>query len=128
VKKAIELLEKAREKTAIAYVEGDIFRRETIENIVLEAHSLIDEAIEKLKKPRWYTPERWEAETGEAWPDNGPVYIMNITYENLHTDWHVASFCMAKVYRLSNVYKKTQIVCATNNRPPPDDWRAEDTK
>jgi hypothetical protein len=120
----IEKLEQAKGNIVLAYAEWDNFGHRTVQDIIIEADGLIDEAIAKLKtlfpepaekgywwcpnckeevssttvtyqelhdtcghpaewiepvpryksKPCFYTPERWQAETGEPWPDKNGVY------------------------------------------------------
>jgi hypothetical protein len=71
VKKAIELLKKAKSDAGSAWCDTGPAGSAFLSKVIL----FIDEAIAELKTPRWYTPERWEAEHGKPWPDDWGVYV-----------------------------------------------------
>jgi hypothetical protein len=78
---------------------------------------LLDRAIAELKKtPRWYTPEQWEAETGEPWPEYWPVWAI--------TDGMISISTMAEEEERKK-WGDFIYVCATEAGPPPDGWKPE---
>ena len=89
------------------------------------ALTYIDKAIAELKNPRWETPEQYEKQTGEPWPDSGAVYCCGqskeFAAEHGYT-WFIMSHKEAKEYRF---YKVRHIICATEAGPPPENWRPE---
>jgi hypothetical protein len=95
------------------------FSRGAAESILDEAVMLINEVIEELKTPRFYTPEQREAETGEPWPENGAVYFLADDIDAIATFWGV---CRYKTAKQSLHF----CVCATEAGAPPDDWRPEE--
>jgi hypothetical protein len=122
MKKVIELLEVVR--TCVRRGRRDIPLFLT-SGEVAEINSSIDEAIAKLQAPRFYTPERWEAETGKPWPDNGAMYFRHKTLDGGYVSW---ALCDHKKYkRYVEVYPFNGFigVCATEAGPPPDDWRSK---
>jgi hypothetical protein len=120
MKTVIELLEKAYE---------NVFRinryRDARENFADRetACRFIQQAIAELKSPRWYTPEQWEKRTGKAWPEDWAVYARAKYVESGWSRWGTLPYSESKL----TMYK-TQIVCATEAGPPPDDWRPEEER
>jgi hypothetical protein len=117
VKKVIELLEEAR-RDLIVYS-----RDEDYEHLLMFALSNIEKALDELKSPRWYTPKQWEAETGEAWPDDWGVYVWDYALKL----WIIRAYETIKYCEKFNG-RKYPVVCATEAGKPPDDWRPEETK
>jgi hypothetical protein len=85
--------------------------------------------IPNMDTPRWYTPERWEAETGKPYPPSRPVWSRYRT----RSDWSpwitlsLASLRNDQVNRsLNKVKTKYQTVCNYMvPGPPPDNWKPE---
>jgi hypothetical protein len=118
VKKVIKLLEEAN--TILATISPKITSLDGIGFPV--AISNIQKAIAELKTPRWYTPERWEAETGEPWPDNGAVWQLIEWWKDPPVyQWLLSEHRFAKT-------EERIVVCATEAGPPPDGWRPEEEK
>jgi hypothetical protein len=92
----------------------------------------IEPAPRYKSKPRWYTPERWEAETGEAYPPSWPVWF-RYRYQSTWSLWMTLSLAAVRndQTKLSLNKKKTeyQIVCNYMvPGPPPIDWEPEDVE
>jgi hypothetical protein len=112
VTKVIELLEEAK----LDLIE---FSRDTaLIGVAMRALSRVEEAIAELETPRWVTPEQWEAEMGEPWPDDWAVYIRYMGIHGKWLEWHVTVYETVKF----SVYlpDKLQIICATEAGPPPE--------
>jgi hypothetical protein len=115
-------MKKAIEKLLLA-------RTQIVRGCPSEAIDILDYALEELKTPRWYTPERWEAETGKPWPDNGAVYVIHQKFEiDFYPDWYITNYLSAKYKKDRKEYAIAFIVCATEAGPPPDDWKPEEEK
>jgi hypothetical protein len=121
MKKAIELLEKARaeikEESARSFVVG--LKLGKIAEYVYEA-------LAELKaQPRWETPEQWEKRTGEKWLDSWAVYAL---YENKDgtSQWFWGGYKKELDRATRHNKNPLNIVCATEAGPPPDDWRLEE--
>jgi hypothetical protein len=116
VKRIIELLERMKRDVNSGRPMDLVSARE------------IDEALKELKTPRFYTPERWEAETGEAWDDLNGVYMLEHgTWGSL--SWNFYSYENAKGRIAETVDGKEiekPIICATEAGKPPDDWKPEE--
>jgi hypothetical protein len=121
VKKVIEWLDRAGAKLAEAmYVNPE-------NELIDEANMCINQVIEELETPRWYTPERWEAETGEAYPREAPAWAVS--------EWEISEK-PTKYNRLRWTLNKygdvadcedAIIFCAYGHLgPPPNDWRPEE--
>jgi hypothetical protein len=112
VKKVIEILER------ILRIIPSITVDNWVSNDGLtKVRSLTEEAIAELQAPpRWYTPEEW----GEPWPDNGAVYARARFMTGEWSAWAACNYADAKLTMYT-----TQIICATEAGPPPDDWRPE---
>jgi hypothetical protein len=113
MKKVIELLKQSRQELVTG--PGGIFYAEQMRS----ARRTIDKALAELKTPLWYTPERWEAEAGEPWPDNGAVYV--ICVGNRREFWYPKSLELVKRAGIS----LKSVIVATEAGPPPDEWRPE---
>jgi hypothetical protein len=88
------------------------------------AVSCIEEAIEELKAPpRWYTPDQWEAETGEPWPDDWAVYALEKT--SIFSDGYSERFRVME-YETAKWKDLDVIVVAAEAGPPPNGWRPEE--
>jgi hypothetical protein len=119
MKKAIELLERARE--ALEKEPRDL----SCAVQTRTARCIIGEVLDELKAPRrWYTPEQWKERTGEEWPDMNAVYVQ--AYKDYQGtgdwepqyEWGVALHCEVKGLRFT-------IICATGAGKPPDGWVPE---
>jgi hypothetical protein len=127
MKKTIERL-----KQALELISGNWYvTREEIERVVT-IRDCIKAALAELKTPRYYTPEQWEADTGEKWPDNRYVWIRtSYTAEELGRDvedWYAwEAYPYGFVRKMGCAEGKT-VVCVTAPEPPPDDWRPEEHK
>jgi hypothetical protein len=116
MKKVIELLEEAKRFAGIGLKNDVIYN--------------INDALEELENPLWYTPDRWEQLTGEPWPDNWAVYFMAWFPDGhpVYIDgiWRTMALHEARE-RASGLTKYiVTIVCATEAGPPPDDWKSEE--
>jgi hypothetical protein len=82
--------------------------------------------IGAINKPRWETPEQWEQRTGEPWHGNWAVYVRLIE-ENYRgpdsVEWAVNTYKNVRKW-----HDDSQIVCATEAGPPPNNWRPEEEK
>jgi hypothetical protein len=120
VKKVIELLEDAL----------DVMLHVTKIPTHYQEVDYIKEAITLLETPRYLTPERWEAETGEPWPDNGAVYFWNgcAGWTIMHyRRWKEMIIKLGEeggYERLPEKETQYPAVCATEAGPP-DGWRPE---
>jgi hypothetical protein len=121
MKKVIEMLEQALALiwNPPTHESEKKFRDVTVSNI-------IKEAIKDLQTPRWYTPEQWEAETGELWPDKGAVYYRYSRDYKKYQEWQTGYYrnilnCKAD-FELSGT-GTYQIICATEAGPPLDNWQ-----
>jgi hypothetical protein len=125
MKKAIEWLTEA-----LKLISGSWYvTREEIDRVVA-IRSCIKDALTELKTPRWETPEQWEKRTGEVWPENGAVRIVNPKGE-----WELMELWRAKqleqdLARLDKDFgdepEGLLIVCDRGEAgPPPDGWRPE---
>jgi hypothetical protein len=123
MKKVIELLESARESIRLAVSCGLLSR--------FPATDYINEALAELKAvPRWHTPKQWKQRTGEPWPENAAVRILNPDGE-----WELMEYWRAKqleqdLARLDKDFgdepEDLLIVCDRGEAgPPPKDWRPE---
>ncbi|MDR1902061.1 MAG: hypothetical protein LBQ88_07270 [Treponema sp.] len=121
--KVIKKLEAAR--GIVSNLNGGFAERRDI----AAATGYIDEAIEELETPRWYTPEEWEAETGEALKGNAQVWWRQ--YED--NIWEcqryigVLDFLSQKYGNGSRPARGVILVC-NGPYPPPDNWRPEETE
>jgi hypothetical protein len=134
MKKVIEKLEAA--KGGLKEAQG-FLSRETIKDMLIVVSGIIDEALAELQSPRYYTPEQWEAETGEPWPDSNGVFYRyagaHITYEGIYYDefnhdWHIGTYKYVKGMAAEAQKWKSgryQMICATEASPPPDEWKPE---
>jgi hypothetical protein len=96
--------------------------------LIKQAIEFIDEVILLLEEPRWYTPERWKEETGEAWPDNNGVFTRLVNRPN--DEWDACLYGKHKIAvnllaSLGAPSYPLYVVCATEAGPPPDDWKPE---
>jgi hypothetical protein len=128
----IEKLEEADSciESALNSNSGHFFR-----NRMALAIDFINEAMAELKTPRWYTPEQWEAETGEAWPERNAIYFRDNNDDEYF--WGLETYGILK-----SIYGKHKLesgeeydagplpfcVCATEAGPPPDGWKPEETE
>jgi hypothetical protein len=106
-------MKKAIEKLLLA-------RTQIVRGCPSEAIDILDYALEELKTPRWVTPERWEAETGEAWSENGAVYVR---FADGSSPWFTEDYASAREHQIDG---PLSTVCATEAGPPPDDWKPEE--
>jgi hypothetical protein len=113
VKKAIELLEEAN--MILATISTKTISLDSIRLPV--AISNIQKAIAELQTPRWYTPEQWEAETGEPWPDDWPIWAIN--------GEGIMELSTMDEEELRKELGTCAYVCVTEAGPPPEDWRPE---
>jgi hypothetical protein len=95
--------------------------------ILLHQPALVDirrleteaQRLHLIEVPDHETPEQYQKRTGEPWPDNGAVYARACVSSAGHwCKWGVTAFWKAEW----TMYE-TQIICATEAGPPPDDWR-----
>jgi hypothetical protein len=94
-----------------------------------DVYNCIADALIELEAPRWYTPERREAETGEAWPEDWGVYVVHQKFEtDFYPDWYISDYRSAKYKKDRKEYAIAYIICATEAGPPPDGWRPEEEK
>jgi hypothetical protein len=113
MKKAIELL-----KDGLAYIRGGETAdygsdTPTVLACLNAVKMQIKKTIAELETPRWYTPERWEAETGEPWQDDWPVWRISDEEE---PEWRGCSYRKAKKIARVN---DTTIICANFDGPLP---------
>jgi hypothetical protein len=113
VKKAIELLERVL-KIIPAIVADDRLSA----NLRDQAERFVQQAIAELKTPRWYTPEQWEAKTGEKLLDEAIVWFRRYDHEWISTKLQTAK-------KLKKGFNKTYTIVANGPYPPPDNWRPE---
>jgi hypothetical protein len=78
-------------------------------------------------KPRWETPEQWEKRTGEPWPDDWAVYVRlpNDAREKRRI-YDCYAYKTAK--ELKSSHPGTELACATEAGPPPNNWRPEEAE
>jgi hypothetical protein len=108
MKKVVELLEEAKRFADIGLKNDVIWN--------------INDALEELENPLWYTSDQWEWCTGKPWPENGAVY-----YRCSRADcWVVSTFEDAKRDIVMSLIPTADIVCATEAGPPPNDWKPEE--
>jgi hypothetical protein len=94
--------------------------------ILLHQPALVDirrleaEAQHLIEVPAWETPAQYEKRTGKAWPENWAVYACGDTDE---IEWVVCTYREAKEM---DKFNDTEIACATEAGPPPDDWWPEE--
>jgi hypothetical protein len=81
------------------------------------------------KPPHWYTPERWEAETGEAYPEEAPVWSASLFGVSVKPNKYNRIYWSLKKYGDAKNSMNSIIFCAYGHmEPPPNDWRPEDEK
>jgi len=81
--------------------------------------------------PDYETPEQYEKRTGEAYPDNGAVWMYKGEYDYYPIEpattatyrWTLMSFIGAKAFKRSYPMLSGQIVIADPPVPPSDGWR-----
>jgi hypothetical protein len=123
MKKAIELLEEA--KSGLIRFSRD----QALVGVAMRALANVEDALVELRVPRYYTPEQWEAETGNPWPEKRAVYVR--VYADKFPGFGIYSYADAlRLVRMASAHTgidvKYQIVCATEAGPPPDGWRPEE--
>jgi hypothetical protein len=74
---------------------------------------------EEESKPRWETPDQWKKRTGEAWPEDWPVWDI--------TDGMIGISTMAEEEE-RKTWGNHIYVIATEAGKPPDDWRPGEDK
>jgi hypothetical protein len=119
VKRVIDLLEETLDR--ISCVAG-ADRKER--KLVREGERLINEAVDLLIMPCWYTPDRWKDLTGKEWQDKAAVY-----YRCSRADtWVILSFEEAKRDIVMSLIPSADIICATEAGIPPNDWKLEEAE
>jgi hypothetical protein len=113
VKEVIEKLEKAFQ--------------DVIHNFPDEAANKIRAVIAELKTPRWYTPEQWEAEHGEPYPREAPVWaVSKYAISDKSTKYNRLRWTLGTYGDMADCGDAI-IFCAYGHfGPPPDDWKPEE--
>jgi hypothetical protein len=70
------------------------------------------------KGKRWYTPDEWEAERGEAWSDDAAVYYVTRCQCHVDEDWRVGFYREVKALPPGE-RRETIVVCGTEAGCPP---------
>jgi hypothetical protein len=131
MKNVVEKLEKA-DVELLGMDNFDSYNEHQIEKALEHIRSVIAE----LETPRWYTPERWDAETGEPWPDNAAVYLRGFDKkecgcafghaEQFYHEWVITTYENAKWVVSRDYFLNVIIICATEAGCPPDGWKPEE--
>jgi hypothetical protein len=74
--------------------------------------------VKEGEEKRWYTPEEWEAERGDAWSDDAAVYYKRKSRHYWDNDWQVGFYREVKAKPPAE-RGNTIIVCATEAGCPP---------
>jgi hypothetical protein len=129
VKKAIKLLEKARD------LVGGVFTPLTKDTIHLAAAiDCIESAMNLLQPPRWETPEQYQKRIGKEYPKRGPVWVLDEDISDEGDWWWLMEYYevdhrKASLLAMGVPLEKVEpmlVVCARNYiGPPPDGWRPE---
>jgi hypothetical protein len=119
MKKAIELLEEAKDEALNVACELDI--GSTWRNRLGITIDNLEAVIAELQHPRWETPEQWEKCTGEKYPDTWAVYMRVQNKKGEWAGWLPTSYGASRL-----TLSVRQVVCATEAGPPPDTWVPEE--
>jgi hypothetical protein len=102
---------------AIIMLEGMAEGGRDENGLAAAALDMVKEAIAELETPHYYTPEQWEAETGEVLRDEA------ILWSRGNCGWGLVKWKHLK--DLTGI-KKFVMVVVDGPYPPPDNWRPEE--
>jgi hypothetical protein len=121
MKKAIELLERAKAELVILRYKGGWI---TPCKFIRAAFNYINEAIALLRSPRWETPEQYEKRTGEKLSDNAPVWFKLSSWKS----WNILLYKEVPTGKPKKSKGEKIIVIVHDIEMPPDDWKPEATE